>query len=65
MSHDDEKTNDSARDVKHLEDLEITPQLYTDTAEFKERERKVVMKLDVFIAPLMGAFNFIVSLLFD
>lgn len=48
--------------AKHDEDVEITPQLYTETAEFKERERKVVRKLDIFIAPLMGAFNFIVSL---
>lgn len=29
-------------------------------ADFKKRERKVVAKLDLYIAPLLGLFNFIV-----
>ncbi|KAH8812825.1 retrograde regulation protein 2 [Xylogone sp. PMI_703] len=59
MADTDEKTHEHYAKTDHLEELEVTPQLYTDTAEFKERERKVVRKLDTFIAPLMGAFNFI------
>ena len=31
-------------------------------ADFKRRERKVVAKLDVYIAPLLGLFNFIVCI---
>jgi hypothetical protein len=56
MTNSEEKAQ-----AKNFEDLEITPQLYTDSAEFKEREKKVLRKLDIYIAPLMGAFNFIVS----
>ena len=61
---DAEKTQEYDAQAKHHEELEITPQLYTNTAEFRERERKVVLKLDISIAPLMGAFNFMVSLYF-
>ncbi len=32
-------------------------------ADFKKREAKVLMKLDIYIAPLLGLFNFIVCLL--
>jgi hypothetical protein len=61
---DAEKTQEYDARAKHHDEFEITPQLYTDTAEFRERERKVVLKLDISIAPLMGAFNFMVSLYF-
>ena len=44
---------------KHIEDVEDME--YYNSAEFKARERKVVRKMDWYIAPLMGSFNFIVS----
>ncbi|KAL1840352.1 hypothetical protein VTK73DRAFT_3779 [Phialemonium thermophilum] len=59
MSALDEKPQDENVQEKHLEDSDAPPQRYTDTEEFKAREAKVVRKLDIFIAPLMGAFNFI------
>lgn len=59
------RSENTARDepikATDLEELEIAPPLYTDTAQFKARERKAVRKLDIFIAPMIGAFNFIVS----
>ncbi|OAA65398.1 high-affinity nicotinic acid transporter [Niveomyces insectorum RCEF 264] len=56
MAESEDKTQDGLDDAKHLEVFEVNP---ADTPEFKERERRVVRKLDIFIAPLMGAFNFI------
>ncbi len=44
-------------------ELEVVPIGSDDSIEdFKARERKVVRKLDLYIAPLMGSFNFIVRL---
>ena len=33
---------------------------YYSSPEFKARERRVIKKLDFYIAPLLGSFNFIV-----
>ena len=62
MTDSKESPRDLPDEGKELDEIEVAPQQYTDTGEFKERERRVVRKLDIFIAPLMGAFNFIVSL---
>ena len=48
--------------MKHLEHFDVSDAAFAESAEFKRRETKVLWKLDLFIAPLMGAFNFIVSL---
>lgn len=48
---------------KHLEDTASKESLdYYNSPEFKARERRVVRKMDWYIAPLMGSFNFIVGL---
>ena len=48
---------------KHFEDVDGKEASdYYSSPEFKARERRVVRKMDFYIAPLMGSFNFIVSL---
>lgn len=52
----------ASNETKHLEDVEgRETSEYYESHEFKARERRVVRKLDFYIAPLMGSFNFIVS----
>ena len=56
-----------AEEVKHLEEVQkkeknIISEDYYASPEFKARERRVVRKMDWYIAPLMGSFNFIVSI---
>ena len=49
-------------DSNHVEAMESKELAdYYESPEFKARERRVVRKLDFYIAPLMGSFNFIVS----
>ena len=53
---------DKVEDSKHVEEVEDREASdYYASPEFKARERRVVRKLDFYIAPLMGSFNFIVS----
>lgn len=52
----------AADNSKHVEDVESKEWWdYYQSAEFKARERRVVRKMDFYIAPLMGSFNFIVN----
>ena len=50
-----------AKESKHIEEVpEKEGADYYSSPEFKVRERHVVRKMDYYIAPLMGSFNFIV-----
>ena len=46
-------------DSKHVETVANEESDYYSSLEFKARERRVVRKMDFYIAPLMGSFNFI------
>lgn len=52
------KAPEDSDHVEATESKEIAD--YYESAEFKARERRVVRKLDFYIAPLLGSFNFIV-----
>ncbi len=43
------------------EELEVAQPESEDAAKFRKMERMCLLKLDICIAPLMGAFNFIVG----
>ena len=49
----------SGEDSKHVETVANEESDYYSSLEFKARERRVVRKMDFYIAPLMGSFNFI------
>ena len=52
-----------AEDSNHIEQFsEKETSDYYSSPEFKARERRVVRKMDFYIAPWMGSFNFIVRL---
>lgn len=54
------KSTNPTEDTNHVEEIankEVDD--YYTSPEFKARERKVLRKLDWYIAPLMGSFNFI------
>lgn len=53
------------KDEAVLKELETSGELANEAAiaNFKKREAKVLMKLDIYIAPLLGLFNFIVCIL--
>ena len=52
-----------AQQSKHVEEVAEKEGLdYYASPEFKARERRVIRKMDFYIAPLMGSFNFIVGL---
>jgi uncharacterized membrane protein len=63
MAAVEKSASEAPSETKHAEVLEIAPENFADTQEFRDRERICVRKLDFVIAPLMGAFNFIVSLI--
>ena len=54
----------SVEESKHLEEVaEKEASDYYSSPEFKARERRVVRKMDFYIAPLLGLLQLIVSLI--